>query len=149
VPRKDMLEFLATLQSIGTIEKLGADIDGVYLKHQDRQVANEMKKLTYELNLDKALTDKIKVILSNVDLVGLETDIFKSATNALLSNSEIKGKLSTEVIESIATRISQMLSVDPGSSGPVRQVPAHIRRKNRNLSPRVRRSKKDTTVEIE
>jgi hypothetical protein len=151
VPRKDMLEFLATLQSIGTIEKLGADIDGVYLKHQDRQVANEMKKLTYELNLDKALTDKIKVALSNVDLIGVETDIYKVASEALFSNSEIKNSLSKEVIRTIAERAAKLLGVDPNSTGPIRQVPAHIRRRsqNQNLSPRVRRSKKDAIVEIE
>ena len=151
LPREEMLEFLATVRGIGDIEKLGADIDKVYLDHQDKQLANSMKKLTYELNLDKALTDKIKVALSNVDLIGVETDIYKVASEALFSNSEIKNSLSKEVIRTIAERAAKLLGVDPNSTGPIRQVPAHIRRRsqNQNLSPRVRRSKKDATVEIE
>ena len=145
LPRKEMLEFLATVRGIGDIQKLATDIDKVYLDHQDKQVANAMKKLTYELNLDKALTEKIKVALSNVDLIGVETDIYKVASEALFSNSEIKNSLSKEVIRTIAERAAKLLDVDPQSTGPIRQVPAHVRRRsqNQNLSPRVRRSETD------
>jgi len=149
LPREEMLEFLATVRGIGDIEKLGAQIDEIYLKDKDRKIDNAMKKLTYELNLDKALTDKIKVALSNVDLIGVETDIYKVASEALFSNSEIKNSLSKKVIKTIAKRAAKILSVDPNSKNPIRQVPAHRRSQNQNLSPRVRRSKKDAIVEIE
>jgi len=140
-----MLEFLATVRGIGDIEKLGAQIDEIYLKDKDRKIDNAMKKLTYELNLDKALTDKIKVALSNVDLIGVETDIYKVASEALFSNSEIKNSLSEEVIRTIAERAAKILGVDPNSTGPIRQEPAHTKRRsqNQNVSPRVRRSETD------